>query len=43
MPKKGALEFSVDINAFEEAGWVIKEKDLQLGELLGKGEFGGND
>lgn len=40
VPKKGALEFSVDINAFEEAGWVIKEKDLQLGELLGKGEFG---
>lgn len=30
----------LDPKAFEAAGWVIHMKDLKLGEVLGKGEFG---
>lgn len=41
MPKKGGPEFSVDSQEFEKAGWTIKLDDLKLGEVLGKGEFGG--
>lgn len=40
VPKKGALDFSVDSQAFEKAGWVIPLDELKLGEVLGKGEFG---
>ncbi|KAG1659904.1 Tyrosine-protein kinase CSK [Nymphon striatum] len=40
VPKNGQLDFSVDSQAFEQAGWVVQSKDLKLGEVLGKGEFG---
>lgn len=40
VPKRGALEFSIDPKAFEQAGWVIPLCDITLGEVLGKGEFG---
>ncbi|KAI1301864.1 Tyrosine-protein kinase CSK [Halotydeus destructor] len=40
VPKRGGLEFSIDSQAFEKAGWVIPLNDLELGEALGKGEFG---
>ncbi|UYV80725.1 hypothetical protein LAZ67_19001545 [Cordylochernes scorpioides] len=40
VPKKGNPEFTIDTKAFELAGWTIKLQDLQLGEVLGKGEFG---
>jgi hypothetical protein len=41
VPKKGNPEVCVDTKAFEDAGWVIASHDLQLGDVLGKGEFGG--
>jgi len=43
VPKRGGLEFSVDSEAFEKAGWVIPLSELDFGdvrEVLGKGEFG---
>jgi len=40
VPKRGGLEYSIDSQAFEKAGWVIPLEDLKLGEQLGKGEFG---
>ena len=39
--KKGQLDYSVDQQAFIDQGWVIRSKDLKLGETIGKGEFGG--
>lgn len=42
VPKKGNPEFSVDSKAFEAAGWNLNKSDLKLGEVIGKGEFGGN-
>lgn len=41
MAKRGQLDYSVDQQAFVEQGWVIRQKDLKLGEIIGKGEFGG--
>ncbi|XP_046454047.1 tyrosine-protein kinase CSK-like [Daphnia pulex] len=38
--KQGKTDFCVDRKDFEEAGWIIQEKDLQLKESIGKGEFG---
>ncbi|XP_063229696.1 tyrosine-protein kinase CSK [Bacillus rossius redtenbacheri] len=38
--KKGKPEFCVDTKAFEKAGWVIPESELELRESIGKGEFG---
>jgi len=38
--KQGKTDFFVDRKDFEEAGWIIQEKDLQLKESIGKGEFG---
>lgn len=40
VPKRGKQDFSIDYSDFEAAGWVIKKDDLQLGEPIGKGEFG---
>lgn len=40
LQKQGNFAFAVDKQSFIEQGWVIKIKDLQLGEKLGKGEFG---
>lgn len=33
-------EFFVNRTDFEAAGWIIQEKELQLEESIGKGEFG---
>lgn len=41
VPKKGEPEFAVDSQDFEKAGWAIKLEEIKLGEVLGKGEFGG--
>ncbi|KAI0214329.1 Tyrosine-protein kinase CSK [Lamellibrachia satsuma] len=41
LKKKGNFEFAVDKQAFVDQGWVIKFKDLKLGEAIGKGEFAG--
>ncbi|XP_071447294.1 tyrosine-protein kinase CSK [Hetaerina americana] len=40
LPKKGKQEFCVNTKAFEEAGWVIQEHEVELKESIGKGEFG---
>lgn len=40
LKKKGGLEFSVDTEDFEKAGWTIKKDELTLGSILGKGDFG---
>ncbi|CAG2055479.1 unnamed protein product [Timema podura] len=40
LPKKGKQDFCVDTKAFEKAGWVIPENELELRESIGKGEFG---
>ena len=37
--KRGNLEFSVDRNRFVQQGWVIKERDLRLGDFIGRGDF----
>ena len=42
LEKKGNFEFAVDKQAFVDQGWVIKFKDLKLGEAIGKGEFAGS-
>jgi len=36
----GGVAYSVDKNAFEQAGWTIKRDELTLQEKIGKGEFG---
>jgi len=38
--KKGNLDYSVNTDAFIQEGWVIHQKDLDLGETIGRGEFG---
>ena len=38
--KKGNLEYHVDPKAFEAQGWVIKLKNLKLGDVVGHGDFG---
>ncbi|CAB3377317.1 Hypothetical predicted protein [Cloeon dipterum] len=40
LPKIGKQEFCVDTKAFVDAGWVIQDNDLEIRELIGKGEFG---
>ena len=42
LKKKGNFEFAVDKQAFVDQGWVIKFKDIKLGEAIGKGEFAGS-
>ncbi|KAL8615942.1 hypothetical protein ACOMHN_034618 [Nucella lapillus] len=38
--KKGDSFGTVSIKAFEKSGWVIKKDDLEIGESIGKGDFG---
>uniref|UniRef100_H2YJW5 Tyrosine-protein kinase n=1 Tax=Ciona savignyi TaxID=51511 RepID=H2YJW5_CIOSA len=38
--KSGGLEYSVDTEEFRRSGWDIDKKDLKLGAILGKGDFG---
>lgn len=38
--KKGNFEVVVDRQAFIEKGWVISRTDINLGEIIGHGEFG---
>lgn len=40
LPKKGQQEFCIDSKEFLDKGWVIPEKELQIRENIGKGEFG---
>lgn len=39
LEKKGKMEYSTYQKIFEETGWVIKENDIKLQELLGGGHF----
>lgn len=41
LQKKGSSFSAVSVQDFESGGWVISQKDLQVYELIGKGEFGG--
>ena len=41
LTNKVSVEICVDTKAFKDAGWVIRSHDLELGDVLGKGEFGG--
>ncbi|KAI6652242.1 epidermal growth factor receptor isoform X1 [Oopsacas minuta] len=40
VPKDGVKEFEVKLSDFEQAGWLIKKRDLEFHEVLGDGEFG---
>ncbi|VDH99108.1 c-src tyrosine kinase [Mytilus galloprovincialis] len=40
LQKKGSSFSAVSVQDFESGGWVISQKDLQVYELIGKGEFG---
>lgn len=40
LKKKGGLDFSVDTEDFRKSGWDIPRNELELGAVLGKGEFG---
>ncbi|KAI6652241.1 Tyrosine-protein kinase CSK [Oopsacas minuta] len=40
VPKAGAKEYEVNLSDFAQAGWLIKKRDLEFGEVLGDGEFG---
>jgi len=37
--KQGKLEYSVDQKTFEKQGWVIRPKDIKLGDFIGGGDF----
>ena len=37
--KQGSLDYSVDQKTFEEQGWVIKPKDIKIGDFIGGGDF----
>ena len=41
MTKKGDNFGTVSIQDFKSGGWVINRSDLELAELIGKGDFGG--
>ena len=41
LQKKGENFFSVSADEFKKGGWEIDKKDVDTGELIGKGEFGG--
>ncbi|XP_059168757.1 tyrosine-protein kinase CSK-like [Physella acuta] len=40
LPKQGDSYGTVCVQDFLNGGWVINRHDLQLGELIGKGDFG---
>jgi c-src tyrosine kinase len=40
LPKKSKQEICQISKEFLDKGWVIPEKDLQIKESIGKGEFG---
>ncbi|OWF54088.1 Tyrosine-protein kinase CSK [Mizuhopecten yessoensis] len=40
LQKKGSSFSMVSVQDFESGGWVIHERDLEVGESIGKGEFG---
>ncbi|XP_064620073.1 tyrosine-protein kinase CSK-like [Lineus longissimus] len=40
LEKKGPLNFSVNQDDFVAGGWVIDKSQLELGDTIGKGEFG---
>jgi c-src tyrosine kinase len=41
LEKQGRLNFSVNQEDFVAGGWVIDKSQLELGDTIGKGEFGG--
>jgi c-src tyrosine kinase len=41
LPKQGGNFFSVSPEEFAKGGWTLSLEDLKIGELIGKGEFGG--
>jgi len=41
LPKQGGNFFSVSPDDFASGGWLLSYEDLKFGELIGKGEFGG--
>ncbi|XP_022097389.1 tyrosine-protein kinase CSK-like isoform X2 [Acanthaster planci] len=40
LAKKGELNFSINSDDFVQSGWAINRKNIQLGDLIGKGNFG---
>ncbi|XP_052793363.1 tyrosine-protein kinase CSK-like isoform X2 [Mya arenaria] len=40
LPKQGGNFFSVSPDDFKSGGWTLSYKELTIGELVGKGEFG---
>ena len=40
LAKLASLDNSIDIEGFQEKGWVIDEADVKIQEKIGKGEFG---
>ncbi|XP_033750735.1 tyrosine-protein kinase CSK-like isoform X2 [Pecten maximus] len=40
LQKKGSSFSMVSVQDFESGGWVIHDRDLEVGEAIGKGEFG---
>lgn len=40
LQKKGGLDYSVNTEDFQKAGWTIERKLLTLGTRIGKGDFG---
>lgn len=41
LQKKGQFEFTVDPDELVRQGWAIKIRDLKMGEIIGRGDFGG--
>ena len=39
--KQGGNFGMVNLQEFKSAGWVINRQDLEVGEAIGKGDFGG--
>ena len=41
--KEGGCFGTVSFQEFKSGGWVIKREDLNIGESIGKGDFGGKN
>ena len=39
--KQGGSFGTVSLQEFKSGGWVISRQDLEIGEAIGKGDFGG--